>query len=194
LFSGIVIPENQKFTIVREDQNYDEGEPFYYEDSNLESPYRVIVFTTARNLALMEKHNNWYGDGTFNVAPKLMTQLYTIQIIIRQKCLPMVYAYLPNKKYLTYLTLFQLIHKNISNYPKSISLDFEKAVFKAVTEVFPSIMIHGCFFHLSQNFLKHVKKYDCLTFYYSCEIFRQTLTCARLWPFYLLKMLLKVSK
>ncbi len=64
---GIAIPENQKFTIVREDQNYDEGEPFYYEDSNLESPYRVILFTTGRNLALMEKHNNWYGGKLSNI-------------------------------------------------------------------------------------------------------------------------------
>ncbi len=157
VFNGIVFPENQKFTIVRRDQNYDEGEPFYDEDSNLESPYGVILFTTGRNLALIEKRNNFYGDGTFNVSPKLMTQLYTIQKIIRQKCLPMVNAMvnLPNKKYLTYLTLFQLIfQKNISNYPKSISLAFEKAVFKAVTEVFPLIFIYGCFFHLSQTFFK----------------------------------------
>jgi hypothetical protein len=41
----------------------------------------------------------------------------------------MVYAYLPNKKYETYLTLFKLIKKNIDIDPKSISVDFEKAVF-----------------------------------------------------------------
>ncbi len=83
--SQIVIPYEQHFTIEREDQQPDEGETFYYEDSQLESKYRVIVFTT--------------GDGTFDVAPKLMKQLYTILIIIADKCLPMLYAYLPNKKY-----------------------------------------------------------------------------------------------
>ena len=58
----------------------------------------------------------------------------------------MVYAYLPNKKYETYLTLFKLIKKYIDIDPKSNSGDFKKAVFKAVVEVFPLIIIYGCFF------------------------------------------------
>ncbi len=172
--SEIVIPVNQRYTIVRDDQDYDEGEPFYFEDTQLETPSRVIIFTTSRNLKLMERHRDWYGDGTFDVAPRLMKQLYTLLIIIQNKCLPMVYAYLPNKKYETYLTLFKLIKKNIDIDPKSISVDFEKAVFKAVVKVFPLIIIYGCFFHLSQNFFKHVQQYNCLAIFYSCPEFRQT--------------------
>jgi hypothetical protein len=42
------------------------------------------------------------------------------------------YAYLLNKKYRTYLTLFELIKKNLNIDPISISVDFEKAVFNAV--------------------------------------------------------------
>ena len=38
-----------------------------------------------------------YGDGTFDVAPKLMKQLYNVLIIIENKVLPMVHAYLPKK-------------------------------------------------------------------------------------------------
>jgi hypothetical protein len=46
--------------------------------------------------------------------------------------LPLFYAYLLNKKYRTYLTLFELIKKNLNIDPISISVDFEKAVFNAV--------------------------------------------------------------
>jgi hypothetical protein len=127
--SEIVITVNQRYTIVRDDQEYDEMEPFYFEDTQLETPFRVIIFTTSRNLKLMERHRDWYGDGTFDVAPRLMKQLYTLLIIIQNKCLPMLYAYLPDKKYETYLILFKLIKKNIDIDPKSISVDFEKAVF-----------------------------------------------------------------
>lgn len=56
--SEVVIPNNQRYTIVREDQEYDEGEPFYFEDSQLESPFRVIVFTTARNLNIGRYREN----------------------------------------------------------------------------------------------------------------------------------------
>jgi hypothetical protein len=86
----------------------------------------------------------------------------------------MLYAYLPNKKYETYLTLCQLIRKNIKISPNSISVDFEKAVFKAALNVFPMIIIYGCFFHLSQNFFKHVQQYNCLIAFNSCPEFRQS--------------------
>ncbi len=40
---------------------------------------------TCWNLSLMEKHTNWYGDRTFDIAPKLMAQLYTILKIVSLK-------------------------------------------------------------------------------------------------------------
>jgi len=45
---------------------------------------------------------------------------------------------------------------------------------KPQLEVFPLIIIYGCFFHLSQNFFKHVQQYNCLAIFYSCPEFRQT--------------------
>jgi hypothetical protein len=46
---------------------------------------------------------------------------------------------LPYKKYETYLILFELIKKNLEIDPLSISVDFEKAVFKAAFKILPCI-------------------------------------------------------
>jgi hypothetical protein len=81
----IVIPESQHFTIVQDGQSANEGETFYYEDSKTESPFRVIVFTTNSNLKILQKHRNWLADGTFDIAPKLMKQLYTIHTVMQYK-------------------------------------------------------------------------------------------------------------
>ena len=90
------------------------------------------------------------------------------------KILPLIYAYLPNKKYETYLTLFELIKKNLDIDPLSISVDFEKAVFKAAFKIFPCIKVYGCFFHLSQNLYKRVIKYQFIIYFNSDESFRNS--------------------
>ena len=81
----IIIPESQHFTIVKDGQEANEGETFYYEDSTTESPYRVILFTTKSNLEILQRHRNWLADGTFEIAPKLMKQLYTIHTVMQYK-------------------------------------------------------------------------------------------------------------
>jgi hypothetical protein len=88
--------------------------------------------------------------------------------------LPLIFAYLPNKKYETYLTLFELIKKNLDIDPLSISVDFEKAVFNSVTKIFPAIKVYGCFFHLSQNLYKRVVKYQFIGLFNSNESFRNS--------------------
>jgi len=38
-----------------------------------------------------------FADGTWDSAPKLMTQVYGIHAVIEGKCIPMVYCILPRK-------------------------------------------------------------------------------------------------
>ena len=54
--------------------------------------YRIIIFTTNNNFKLLSSYHDWYVDGTFDVCPTLFKQVFTINIIIRDKSLPMVYA------------------------------------------------------------------------------------------------------
>lgn len=116
-------------------QTYD-GKKFYWDDSGPEDLNRVILFTTTENLAELSKHHDWYGDGTFDIAPTLFLQLYSIHIIRNGKDLPMAYAFLPNKLLSTYIVLFEMIMSCVSHPPISFNFDFEKSVFNAVKLVF----------------------------------------------------------
>ena len=79
---------------------------FYWVDSGNDDLDRVIIFTTQSNIDLLNKHHDWYADGTFDIAPTFFKQVYTIHIIISGKTLPMLYALLPNKKQSTHRKLF----------------------------------------------------------------------------------------
>ena len=70
----------------------------------------------------------------------------------------MIYALLPNKKAETYLKFFELLKLHITNDPQSFLIDYEKAVIKPFKHVFgDDVDISGCYFHLSQNIMKHLK-------------------------------------
>ena len=50
-----------------------------------------------------------------------------------------------------------MINQNVKQKPKSLNCDFEKAIHRAANKVWPELSIHGCFFHMCQNWLKRVK-------------------------------------
>jgi hypothetical protein len=63
------------------------------------------------------KTKNWYCDGTFAVSPKLFKQLYTINVIVGNKTLPMVYALLPNKSEASYSKMLTFLSEKIISHP-----------------------------------------------------------------------------
>jgi len=56
-----------------------------------------ICATTEQNLNFMTSTSEFFADGTFNYAPKLFTQLYTINGYKNAFYVPVVYFLLPNK-------------------------------------------------------------------------------------------------
>ncbi|CAF1042243.1 unnamed protein product, partial [Brachionus calyciflorus] len=91
---------------------------------------RIIIFATEKNLQLLSQYHHWLCDGTFDAAPILFTQLFTI--IINGKNVPLAYAL--------------------------ASCDFEKAIINSSEEVFPDAEIFGCFFHLKKNIWRHIQE------------------------------------
>lgn len=154
---------------------------FYWDDSGPDDKNRIIIFSTKEKFDLLEKHRDWYCDGTFDISPTLFTQLYTIHIIINNKDLPMLYALLPNKKQKTYVALFKMIKKYINKNPKSINIDFEKAVMNSVRKVF-DCKIYGCFFHLCQSIRRRVQQKH-LSDYNSDPEFRKSYKMLKAIPF-----------
>lgn len=68
----------------------------------------------------------------------------------------MIYALL-RKDELNYVKLFRMIDAYVTTKPLSLNVDYEKAVFNAAKLVWPLCHIYGCFFHLSQSFLRKVQ-------------------------------------
>ena len=93
--SGIRINEELRFTL--------DGELFLWYDDNEEDgcdcdTHSLLIFATEKNFVILNSNPHWYGDGTFDVAPLLFKQMYTINVIESGKNLPLIYALLPDKK------------------------------------------------------------------------------------------------
>ncbi len=146
--SKLIVPEHLKKTY--------RGELFLLEDSNDEE--RVLLFSTEQNMKLLSSNSDWLGDGTFKILPLLFYQLYSVLVIINNYILPLAFGLLPNKKQKINVKFFSMIKKHLNAYPSSHNVGFERALFNAVGKVFGNdVEIYGCYFHLSQNFFKHVK-------------------------------------
>jgi hypothetical protein len=61
------------------------GVRFYYDSTGKNSKYEIIMYATDDNIKELVKADEWYGDGTFEVSPKLFAQLYTIHALVRSK-------------------------------------------------------------------------------------------------------------
>ena len=67
---------------------------------------RMLIFSTERNLDILSRATDWAVDVTFDAAPVLFIQVYSIHATFMERTLPLVYALLPNKNQATYQTLF----------------------------------------------------------------------------------------
>ena len=78
-------------------------------------------------------------DGTFDVAPPLSTQVYSIHADYLGRSHPLVYGLLTNKRRATYRAFLDEL-SNIRNrafQPQSILTDFEMAAIQATGDVIP---------------------------------------------------------
>jgi hypothetical protein len=69
-----------------------DGEPFLLDDSGEDDEDRVLVFGTQKNLKVLKQNLEWFIDGTFEVAPDIYKQLFTIQVVLNGFNLPLVYV------------------------------------------------------------------------------------------------------
>ncbi|XP_072377879.1 uncharacterized protein [Diabrotica undecimpunctata] len=145
----LVLPEEYKTTTG--------GELFLLFDSGPEEE-RILLFSTQRYLRFMEQCDHWYADGTFNSAPPLFSQIYTIHGVRYSNVIPTVFALLTNKTQETYTRVFQQLKVlNPALRPLTIMMDFERAAMNAAQTEFPNVRIRGCFFHFSQCMWRHIQ-------------------------------------
>jgi hypothetical protein len=111
---------------------------------------RILPFSTQRNLDLMAQCSHWFADGTFQTAPLLFDQLYTIHAVKYHNIIPTVFVLMPNRTEDTYncvLNALKSLNQNLQ--PLTIMTDFEQSALKAFHTAFPSAIQRGYFFHLS---------------------------------------------
>lgn len=82
--------------------------------------------------------------------------------------IPTVYVLTTDKTEETYNVILRELKKLQPLFnPTDFTIDFEKAAMKAIAENHPGADIHGCNFHLGQNFWRHIQTYGLQTVYSS---------------------------
>ena len=70
---------------------------------------RILAFGVMRHVRLMERSDIVLGDGTFQVAPQLWKQQYTLHVNVQGFCFLVVYFLLPGKSKPLYQKLLRII-------------------------------------------------------------------------------------
>ena len=102
-------------------------------------------------------------DGTFKSAPKIYTQLYTINVPIRSQWFPVVFVLMENKTKKSYELLLRILKEEVDERlhrplsPRYVSTDYEIGAMNAAREAFPVVTIAGCLFYLGQNFWRRLQ-------------------------------------
>lgn len=127
---------------------------------------KIICFGTPTFMQLLaENADTVQIDGTFKVVPRIIggvsAQLLTIHCMDGDLCVPCVYALLPNKSTPCYVTFFEHLRQacaavNINLVLGSAVVDFESALMAALRQIWPNIILRGCFFHFCSTIWKYI--------------------------------------
>ncbi|XP_060857637.1 uncharacterized protein LOC132935179 [Metopolophium dirhodum] len=90
---------------------------------------------------------------------------YSLFMVLRIKIryIPLVFALLPDNNSHTYSTLFLktieiCLQNNLRFQPVTVVVDFEIAIHNAIKNIWPTVQIHGCNFHLCQNWYRKIQQ------------------------------------
>lgn len=130
---------------------------------------KILIFCspTARKFINFFGSDMYFGDGTFKSAPPPFAQLYTINMDLNSTdtvthVIPVIFALLPNKKYETYMRMFDLLKNKLSLTMNVFKTDYEAAVIKAIKTVYPQITVSGCYYHMSKAVWRNAKRLNCI--------------------------------
>lgn len=131
-----------------------DGTSFLLSDDNTGD--RIIIFCAKSGREVLKTKQDFFMDGTFKSCSKQFTQIYSIHADFgsstgETNIYPVVFALLTNKKKDTYVRLFKKVLEIIPEWkPRNVTVDFEAAAISALQDVFPSVIIHGCHFHMKK--------------------------------------------
>ena len=123
----------------------------------------IVVLSCASNMRfLVNSAEELFVDGTFKCCPKYFHQMYTVHGLKNGHFVPLIYALLPDKRELTYKTLWTFIidicsSMDLQLQPSVVHVDFEVAMHTVINELFPNSSIKCCRFHLGQAWYRKIQ-------------------------------------
>lgn len=141
------------------------GENFLLYDNEDESD-RLLMFGTQQNLRVLKDSTALHCDGTFDICPPGFSQVYTIHGRYRTHLVPLIYVLAPDKKQMTYDTLFdKLLELEPLLSPAKVMIDFEMAAIQSIKKNLPTTEVLCCHFHLTKNIWKKIQQLGLQTHY-----------------------------
>ncbi|CAF3929308.1 unnamed protein product [Rotaria sordida] len=156
------IPQSCLFDIPNEYKLTIEGKRFLLIDEARVRRERLLVFTSDAQMDLLFNSEVIYMDGTFKKSPSQFVQIYTINIVHFDICVPCVFSLLMNKKAATYKQIFielknAALKKKKVFSPSVVMTDFESGSIAAIKDEFPSAKHVCCYFHFSQSIYRKIQ-------------------------------------
>ncbi|RMZ93558.1 Ragulator complex LAMTOR3 [Brachionus plicatilis] len=145
-----------EISIREELSNTNSGPDFVLFESGENDPDRLIILPTDENLSFLYLSKLWCIDGTFEISPSLFRQLFTINVLVNGRNLPVLNAFLADKTEKIYTRLFEFIKYRVNNEPGNLFCDFEKGILNSIEKSYKRTNISVCWFHLVSNLYKHV--------------------------------------
>lgn len=130
--------------------------PYFPKNKNiLCATQEFVILANNPMLKHLSAAKQWFLDATFKVAPQNFKQILNIIIYIPHLNIyyPACHIFMSHKTEELYSMAFQCLKQvalNIGNFvlePKIIMCDFEQAMRKSITKLFPQINLSGCYFH-----------------------------------------------
>lgn len=123
----------------------------------------VMIFSCNTNLECLCKSETVYVDGTFARCPTLFAQLLAINGLVNGDYVPLVFCLLKDKNVETYQkSLWYVVQKcsdlNLTFGPRTITVDFEVPIRRAVLSVWPSVTIVMCRFNLIRDWYRKIQE------------------------------------
>ncbi|KRX86648.1 hypothetical protein T4E_8975 [Trichinella pseudospiralis] len=103
----------------------------------------ILIFATEAGARLLVQSNCWCVDGTFKIVPSWYQQLFTLNVFMKGKLLPVLYCLncsIPKAEKL-----------GVQVDPAKFVCDFQTALILAIQDNFPNNQVQGFFFYKSAD-------------------------------------------
>lgn len=149
------------------------NENFLMYNSGHDNANQIIIFYSVRNLEILKRSKIWLSDGTFRVAPKPFTQLFTVHAYIFKMRFPVIYCLMKKKNNESYKEFFLHLKCILGDFePNYIVFDFEVALRNMFGSVFKHTKMFGCFFHFCQLIWRTLQENNLSSLYKTNVSFR----------------------